>query len=272
MIKSTKFLTILASALLLLAACGEKDQASSNEETASTQEVAAENSTASKEKATENEQADTSNEQATTTEALDDKDSTTEATTSKENTATEKSTTEDASTSKTADEATSEQETTEKSSTTINPVHKDFLQNQLKTAKNGMTEGVPFESGESVFEDITKAWGEPTTKFSNDTNYIEYAKNGKVQYAFAIGRGDRVYDVRTFVAPDNSFTLSDITFDEIIAVAGNPTSVKTSGNDKILSYSTGKNILKFVGPASTNKLDHISIFNQASSEPMGGRN
>lgn len=258
MVKNSKLLVVLASALLLLAACGEND----NTATKNSQEV--------QDTATESA---SSTEDTTTPETKSEEQTSTKSsqTATKEDTVTEaaeKNTT----TASTNTESSNEKETVTNEKSNINPVHKDFIQNQVKTAKHGMTEGVPFESGKSVFEDITSAWGEPTTKFSNDTNYIEYAENGSVKYAFAIGRGDRVYDVRTFVAPDNSFNLSDITFDEIIAIAGQPTSIKNTGNDKILNYTTGENTLKFVGPSSSNKLDHISIFNQASSEPMGGRN
>lgn len=262
--KSTKFITILASALLLLAACGEKDDATSTNTTA--QEVASEKSTSAENKTTEEQKESTNTEKTPSSTPATTEDTNDEKAT--EPTTTKKEATNDVTTASDKEEV----ESTKESSSTVNAVHKDFLQNQFKTAKNGMTEGVPFESGQSVFEDITNDWGEPTTQFSNDTNYIEYAENGKVKYAFAIGRGDRVYDVRTFVAPDSTFNLSDITFDEIITVLGEPTSIKTTGSDKVLNYTTGKNTLKFVGPAATSKLDHISIFNQAASEPMGGSN
>lgn len=259
MAASPKILIVFASAMLLLAACGDKNEATT-ETTDTTQESVSEEtntvSTEEKENTTENETDSTENKET----------SATENTTSPTNETTEK----DSSAESTKKEE-NQQTTSEKAVIEVNPIHKDFLQNQIKTARTGMTEGVPFESGKSLFEEVTKAWGEPTTKFSNGTNYIEYAKNGIVEYAFGIGRGDRLYDVRTFVAPDNTFKLADISFDEIIKVAGKPVSVTTSGNDKILNYKAGDNTLKFVGPSSTEKLHHISIFNQKSSEPMGGR-
>lgn len=263
-----KMLVVLASAMLLLAACGDKNEATTDTTDNKPETVTEEtNSNSSKEVA---EKENTTAEDSTKTEAASSTESPTTPAKDTEEKESTTATTEDSTKTEAAKKSTSS-EASEKVVVTVNPVHKDFLQNQLKTARNGMTEGVPFESGESLFEDVTTAWGEPTTKFSNGTNYIEYAKNGVVEYAFGIGRGDRLYDVRTFVAPDDSFKLSDISFDEIIKVVGKPTSITTSGNDRILNYKAGANILKFVGPSTTEKLHHISIFNQKSSEPMGGR-
>ncbi|AMA62889.1 hypothetical protein ASO14_2038 [Kurthia sp. 11kri321] len=234
----TKLASLLAASSLLLVACGEPE-ATPEKEVPKTQ--AAENTTAK----TEDVQAEDVQTEDVQTEASKKEDTTVTSTSSKK--------------------------IETKSKDTVKPILRDFLQNQFKTAKNGMTEGVPFESGKSVYEDITKKWGKPATTFSNNTNYIEYKKKGKVTYAFAIGRGDRVYDVRTFVAPDSSFKLSDITFSDIIAIGGKPSSTTYNGKDTILNYKVGKNTLKFVGPTKTKKLDHISIFNQRASEPMGGR-
>lgn len=243
----TKLAGVLTASMLLLAACGEKE-AIPQKETGSTQaETNTQNQDSNEENTPKKETATTSNEE---------KDTQAEATTT---------------TNTEATSTVASKKIEKKSKDDVKPVLRDFLQNQFKTAKNGMTEGVPFESGQSVYEDITNAWGKPATTFSNNTNYIEYKKKGKVTYAFAIGRGDRVYDVRTFVAPDSSFKLSDITFADIIAVGGKPSSTTYNGGDTILNYKVGKNTLKFVGPTKTKKLHHISIFNQRSSEPMGGR-
>lgn len=288
--KQLKFLSIVASSMFLLAACGEKEakpasteniEEASNDTTNTTKDT---NSSAS---------TDDSSTEVTSTDDTSTVDSSTEkdesdttevekndtTSTSDSNESTLNSTEDSSSKDKNVETTTSDKKATTNSSansssnnTKVNLVHKDFLQNQLKTAKNGMTEGVPFESGQTVLEDVISEWGEPDTKYSNDTNYIEYKKNGTVQYALAVGRGDRIYDVRTFVAPDNSFQLSDMTFDEIISVLGTPNKITTTGSDKVLNYNTGKNTLKFVGPSSTNKLNHISIFNQSASEPMGGKN
>lgn len=265
-----KMLVVLASAMLLLAACGDKNEATTETTDNKPETVTEETTSTPSEEVAEKE----NTTETTADSTKEEKTSSTESPKAPAKETVEKeSTSEPAADSTKTEEAkkSTSPETSEKSIVKVNPIHKDFLQNQLKTARNGMTEGVPFESGESLFEDVTKAWGEPTTKFSNGTNYIEYAKNGVVEYAFGIGRGDRLYDIRTFVAPDDSFKLSNISFDEIIKVAGKPASITTSGNDKVLNFKAGENTLKFVGPSSTEKLHHISIFNQKSSEPMGGR-
>lgn len=259
MSKRSKGLSVLAISMLLLAACGEK------------------NSSTEKEKVTETPVA------ATTTE-----EDTTEDTNNKENnsaseqeaTANSSSTTNENINSEVSEEKAAEKETTTSNKTatisakkeekTINPTIKKFIKNQLTLGQKGKIEGIPFTSGESLFEDITNKWGEPTTQFSNDTNYIEYAENGQVNYAFAVGRGDRIYDVRTFVSPSSSFKLADISLADIQTVAGKPSSITTSGTDQILNYTFGNNIVKFVGPSKTKKLHHISVFNQTASKTMGG--
>lgn len=236
MARRSKILSVFAASMLLLVACGDRNATS---ESTDTTKPTNENTTEASEVS--------SGEEAVTTKNSENDTKETQTSTSNE---------EDADASKKSNE--------------VDPILKDFLQNQLKTAKNGMTEGVPFESGETILEDIIKEWGQPTTEYSNSTDYIEYAKNGKVNYAFAVGRGDRIYDLRTFVSPDKSFQLSDIRFDDIKLVAGKPDFITTSGADTVLNYKVGKNTLKFVGPSKSKKLHHISIFNQAASEPMGG--
>lgn len=265
--KSRKILTVFATSMLLLAACGDGESAKPQEE-----ETVKENNGAVS--STEKEQ---NNKEEVTDTTSDSKEDSKPSTEQQQNTSSKEPVTSNKEEAKPETNQTSDKNnsaSTDKKNPihSVNPIYRDFLQFQLKSAHNGMTEGVEIESGKSVYEDVIKAYGKPTTEFSNDTNYVEYAKNGKVQYAFAVGRGDRIYDVRTFVAPDASFKLSDISFDDITTTLGKPASIKTAGSDQVLTYNTGKNTLKFVGPSSTKKLDHISIFNQKSSEPMGGRN
>lgn len=237
MARRSKMLSVFAASMLLLVACGDRNNSS---EASETTKATNENTTEVSENSSE------------------------EKTTSINNNETENNEIENSTSN------TEETETTTKLKE-VDPVIKDFLQNQLKTAKNGMTEGVPFESGETILEEIIKDWGQPTTAYSNSTDYIEYAENDIVKYTFAVGRGDRIYDVRTFISPDESFQLSDISFGDIEKVVGKPDFITTSGADTVLNYTVGKNTLKFVGPSKTKILHHISIFNQAASEPMGGK-
>ncbi|MBQ0139550.1 MAG: DUF4309 domain-containing protein [Kurthia sp.] len=247
----SKMLSILAASTLLLAACGEEKTTTNSAKTESSVTETQDSSTA----------ATASTEDTEVSTVTEEKVS--EST--KEEAKTEKS------------EETTATEAVEKVATTsdskkevINKDIKKFIENQIKLGKAGKVEGIPFESGESVFEDITNEWGEPTTSFSNNTNYIEYAENGQVNYAFAVGRGDRIYDIRTFISPSSSFELADIQFEDIEQVAGKPSSITTSGNDQILNYKFGDNIVKFIGPSKTKQLHHISVFNVPSSQTMGG--
>lgn len=245
----SKIVSVLVASMLLLVACGKEETTANSGKTESSVTKTQDSTTSATENTTSEETTvETPNEKAeTTTEKVAEEKVTTD-TTEKNSTA------------------------SEKKAEAIDTNIEKFIKNQLTLGKAGKIEGIPFESGESVLEEITNEWGEPTTSFSNNTNYIEYAKNGQVKYAFAVGRGDRIYDIRTFISPSSKFELADISFEAIEQIAGKPSTITTSGNDQILNYKFGDNTVKFVGPSASKKLHHISVFNEPASRTMGGNN
>ncbi|PQP91089.1 M56 family metallopeptidase [Paenibacillus sp. AR247] len=142
-------------------------------------------------------------------------------------------------------------------------------------AKKGRVKGADFVSGKTTIEDVHAAWGEPDRPWQPTDRYAydSYSPGaGRGSYAFGIGQGEVVYDIRYFGSgTDKSTDLSKISFQEIENTLGKPNSVKTSGSDDVLTYKEGDYELKFVGPHATKRLDHISVYSpKAARSTMGG--
>ncbi|KAF9137606.1 hypothetical protein BGX30_010089 [Mortierella sp. GBA39] len=141
-------------------------------------------------------------------------------------------------------------------------------------AKKGRVKGADFVSGKTTIEDVHAAWGEPDRPWQPTDRYAyDYSPGaGRGSYAFGIGQGEVVYDIRYFGSgTDKSTDLSKISFQEIENTLGKPSSVKTSGSDDVLTYKEGDYELKFVGPHATKRLDHISVYSpKAARSTMGG--
>ncbi|MBB3128904.1 beta-lactamase regulating signal transducer with metallopeptidase domain [Paenibacillus rhizosphaerae] len=153
--------------------------------------------------------------------------------------------------------------------------HQQQIKDIATLAKKGRVKGADFVSGKTTIEDVHNAWGEPDRPWQPTDRYAydSYSPGaGRGSYAFGIGQGEVVYDIRYFGSGiDESTDLSKISFQEIENTLGKPSSVKTSGSDDVLTYKEGDYELKFVGPHATKRLDHISVYSpRAARSTMGG--
>ncbi|WP_373286396.1 YjgB family protein [Paenibacillus physcomitrellae] len=124
----------------------------------------------------------------------------------------------------------------------------------LELAKKGEAPGIPFAAHNSLIDDVTKAWGEADkVDMAGSGFYATYAKKDAV---FGYNKGSQLFDVRSS-SPD----LQKLTLEEIESALGKPVSTKKNGDDSIYIYTANDQFqLKFIIPASTGKVDHISVF------------
>lgn len=151
--------------------------------------------------------------------------------------------------------------------------HEQQIKDIYALAKKGQVKGANFVSGKTIIDDVHKAWGDPDRPWQPTDSYAydSYSPGaGRGTYAFGIGRGEVVYDIRYFGSQiDESTDFKQISFTEIQKTLGKPGSIKTSGSDDILMYKVGDYELKFVGPHSTKRLDHISVYSRRAAPPKG---
>ncbi|MDR9857413.1 M56 family metallopeptidase [Paenibacillus sp. VCA1] len=152
--------------------------------------------------------------------------------------------------------------------------HEQQLKDIVALAKKGKVKGADFVAGKTTIDVVHEAWGEPDRPWQPTDRYAydSYSPGaGRGTYAFGIGRGEVVYDIRYFGSPmDESQAFNGISFAEIKRTLGKPSSIKTNSGDDILMYKLGEYELKFVGPHKTQRLDHISVYSPRAAAPMGG--
>ncbi|GIP27677.1 hypothetical protein J23TS9_28070 [Paenibacillus sp. J23TS9] len=152
--------------------------------------------------------------------------------------------------------------------------HEQQIKDIAALAKKGKVKGADFVAGKTIIDDIHASWGEPDRPWqpSDSYAYDSYSPGaGRGTYAFGIGRGEVVYDIRYFGSPmDENQAFNQISFAEIKKTLGKPSSIKTNNTDDILTYKLGEYELKFVGPHKTQRLDHISVYSPKAAAPMGG--
>ncbi|MFM9328142.1 YjgB family protein [Paenibacillus mesotrionivorans] len=142
---------------------------------------------------------------------------------------------------------------------------KQLLHEVLELAKQGKAPGVEFAAHTSLIEDVEKAWGEPDNKDSAGQGiYSTYSKKNTV---FGFNKGSKIFDVRSS-APN----LQELKLADIEAALGKSEDIRKNGDDTIYVYPAGKDFeLKFIIPAATGKVSHISVFSpQDSKNNMAG--
>ncbi|GAB6988615.1 YjgB family protein [Paenibacillus pini] len=150
--------------------------------------------------------------------------------------------------------------------------HAQQIKDIAALAKQGKVQGAEFVSGVSIIDDIHESWGKPDEESKKLDSYETYSRGGsKGDFAFGVGRGEVVYDIRSFGPTANEDTaFQAITFKEIKKTLGEPSSIRTNSGDDILVYKLIEYELKFVGPHATQRLDHISVYSPRAARPMGG--
>ncbi|ANE48399.1 hypothetical protein SY83_21330 [Paenibacillus swuensis] len=153
------------------------------------------------------------------------------------------------------------------SATTANQAPNSYIKGIYTLAKQGKIPGTPFVAGKTLISTVHKTWGKPTKGPSAGNNYEFYNIGmGTGAFAFGVGSGDVVYDLRAFgqnVDPNHG--IKSLTFSAVISALGMPADIRFSGTDKIYVYHAGEFQLKFVGPMKVVKgklghIDHINVY------------
>lgn len=142
---------------------------------------------------------------------------------------------------------------------------KQLLHEVLELAKQGKAPGVEFAAHTDLIEDVEKAWGEPDKKESAGSGiYSTYSKKHTV---IGFNKGSKIFDVRS-----SASNLQELKLADIEDALGKSADIRKNGDDTIYVYPAGKDFeLKFIIPAATGKVSHISVFSpQDSKNNMAG--
>lgn len=133
------------------------------------------------------------------------------------------------------------------------------LQAMLASAKEGKIEGIPFAADTGMIDDVEKAWGKSDhTESAGAGLYATYAKHDAV---IGFNKGDQIFDVRS-----DADALHKLTLAQMEGALGKADRVTTNGGDSIYAYAAGKSFeLRFIIPADTGKVDHISVYAPADA-------
>lgn len=125
----------------------------------------------------------------------------------------------------------------------------------VEAAKEGKAPGIPYAAHIDLIEDVKQAWGEPDREDSAGSKGI-YATYGKKNAVIGYNKGSLIFDVRS-----SDPKLQGLTLAQIKAALGKPDDVTKNGGDRIYIYKVNDQYeLKFIIPASTGKVDHISVY------------
>jgi hypothetical protein len=99
--------------------------------------------------------------------------------------------------------------------------------------------------------DIRKKWGEPTG--SNET-YLSYMEKKQTEFALKDG-------IVTNWVNSSDKRIKEITYDEVVKIAGEPNSNKISEEERYVTYQTGKYtlLLIFDGHKKTDKVKWMFV-------------
>lgn len=168
---------------------------------------------------------------------------------------------------------------TKESNKTTTPVkhttnmHTKLIRKIYQLSKEGKVLGSDFVSGKDLIDKVHQSWGEPDKPIGASDPYEVYNLGaGRGTFAFGIGRGEVIYDIRSFgsgVDPSVDYNL--ISFMDIKQTLGNPSEIRKNNKDDILVYKVGEYELKFVGPHDKQMLHHISVYSPKAAAPMGER-
>ncbi|OAB47309.1 YjgB family protein [Paenibacillus antarcticus] len=149
----------------------------------------------------------------------------------------------------------------------------ELIKEIYELSKEGKVPGVDFVSGQDLIDKVHASWGEPDKPVGAGDPYEAYSPGaGRGSFAFGIGRGEVIYDVRSYGSSEGpKVQFSQISLEDITQTLGVPSENRTNGNDDILVYKVGEYELKFVGPHDKQVLHHISVYSPKAAAPMGGK-
>ncbi|CAI9395615.1 hypothetical protein BACSP_04176 [Bacillus sp. T2.9-1] len=139
----------------------------------------------------------------------------------------------------------------------------DYLTDIVETAKKGMTDTSPFNVLSNTIEQVEMQWEEPVrTDHVGNGFYATYDNKNTV---FGFTAKGEIYDIRSYKKQLQVFSLSDLK-----EVIGEPAEIRTGKGEKIIVYNLSKEIqLKFIILNETERVDHLSVYNEERVEQAG---
>lgn len=139
------------------------------------------------------------------------------------------------------------------------------LKDMLVLARKGLVKGSEYAAHTGLIDEVEKKWGKADQIDSAGKGlYATYKKRG---ITFGFNKGELIFDVRSY-DPE----LHKLTLPAIEKTLGKPKETAKNGDDQIYVYQASEQFeLKFVIPAATGKVDHISVFSpQDAKNNMAG--
>lgn len=139
----------------------------------------------------------------------------------------------------------------------------DYLTDIVETAKKGMTDTSPFNVLSNTIEQVEMQWEDPVrTDHVGNGFYATYDNKNTV---FGFTAKGEIYDIRSYKKQLQVFSLSDLK-----EVIGEPAEIRTGKGEKIIVYNLSKEIqLKFIILNETERVDHLSVYNEERVEQAG---
>ncbi|MER2061043.1 MAG: polysaccharide deacetylase family protein [Niallia sp.] len=139
-------------------------------------------------------------------------------------------------------------------------IHSDYLADLVEAAKKGMTDTSPFNVFSHTMEEVEKQWEEPVKTDQVGNGYYAVYEEKDTVFGFT-AKGD-IYDIRSYKKQLNAISLSDLKKE-----LGEPTEIRAGEGEQIIVYTLTKDIqLKFIILNETEKVDHVSVYNEARLE------
>lgn len=139
------------------------------------------------------------------------------------------------------------------------------LKDILVLARKGLVKGSEFAAHTGLIDEVEKKWGKADQIDSAGKGLYATYKNRGITFGF--NKGELIFDVRSY-DPE----LHKLTLPAIEKTLGKPKETAKNGDDQIYVFEASEQFeLKFVIPAATGKVDHISVFSpQDAKNNMAG--
>lgn len=155
---------------------------------------------------------------------------------------------------------TKESETLQQSATKQEQKNSDLTAEYLSIivnhAKKGEADSSSFNVFSSTMQEVKSHWGEPAKTDHVGNGY--YATYDDKNTVFGFTAEGKIYDIRSYNKQLKTISLSDLK-----KVLGEPAEIRAGKGEQILVYSFSEEVqLKFILSNETEKVDHLSVYNQ----------
>lgn len=132
----------------------------------------------------------------------------------------------------------------------------EYLTVLLKDAKNGMTDTSTFNVFTTTMEQVESQWGDPIkTDHIGNGYYATYEDKDTV---FGYTEKGEIYDIRSYKKLLHAISLTDLKNE-----LGKPSEMRAGEGEQIIIYSLDENNqLKFIISNETERVDHLSVYNE----------